>query len=85
MENSDAIEEEIRLCGYFCIVTSRKMTGMKQALELYKSRDESEKLFKSDKTYLETERSAFKRTRSRRCQDIYRNTINIRNKIYITV
>ena len=51
MENSDAIEEEIRLCGYFCIVTSRKMTA-KEALELYKSRDESEKLFKSDKTYL---------------------------------
>ena len=51
MENSDAIEEEIRLCGYFCIVTSRKMAA-KEALELYKSRDESEKLFKSDKTYL---------------------------------
>ena len=51
MEKSDVIEEEIHLCGYFCIITSRKMTA-KDALELYKSRDESEKLFKGDKSYL---------------------------------
>lgn len=51
MEKTDVIEEEIHLCGYFCIVTSRKMTA-KDALELYKSRDESEKLFKGDKSYL---------------------------------
>lgn len=51
MEKSAVIEEEIHLCGYFCIVTSRKMTA-KDALELYKSRDESEKLFKGDKSYL---------------------------------
>lgn len=51
MEKSAVIEEEIHLCGYFCIVSSRKMTA-KDALELYKSRDESEKLFKGDKSYL---------------------------------
>jgi len=51
MENSAVIEEEIHLCGYFCIVSSRKMSA-KDALELYKSRDESEKLFKGDKSYL---------------------------------
>ena len=37
--------------SYFCIITSKKMTA-KEALELYKSRDESEKLFKGDKSYL---------------------------------
>lgn len=50
-EKSGVIEEEIHLCGYFCIITSRKMTA-KEALELYKSRDESEKLFRGDKSYL---------------------------------
>lgn len=50
-EKSEVIEEEIRLCGYFCIITSKKMSA-KEALELYKSRDESEKLFKGDKSYL---------------------------------
>lgn len=50
-ERTDVISCEIRLCGYFCIITSAKMTA-KEALELYKSRDESEKLFRGDKTYL---------------------------------
>ena len=45
------IEQELRLCGYFSIVTSQKMTAA-QALCLYKSRDSSEKLFCSDKTFL---------------------------------
>lgn len=39
------------MCGYFCIITSAEMTA-KAALELYKSRDASEKLFKSDKSFL---------------------------------
>ena len=51
IERSEVIEEEIHLCGYFCIITSKKMTA-KDALELYKSRDESGKLFKGDKSYL---------------------------------
>ena len=37
--------------GYFVIVTSKQMTA-EEALELYKSRDVSEKLFRGDKSYL---------------------------------
>ena len=51
MEKEDVIQEEIRLCGYFCIITSEEMSA-KEALELYKSRDASEKLFRGDKSYL---------------------------------
>jgi len=50
-ERTDVIEKEISLCGYFVIVTSQKMSA-KKALELYKSRDTSEKLFRGDKSYL---------------------------------
>ena len=50
-ELHDVINEEIRLCGYFVIITSEKMTAA-QALALYKSRDASEKLFRGDKSYL---------------------------------
>ena len=50
-ELCDVINEEIRLCGYFVIITSEKMTAA-QALELYKSRDASENLFRGDKSYL---------------------------------
>ena len=51
IERTDVINEEIRLCGYFVIVTSEKMTA-EEALILYKSRDGSEKLFRGDKSYL---------------------------------
>ena len=50
-ERYDVIDQEIRLCGYFCIITSDKMTA-EEALTLYKSRDSSEKLFRGDKSYL---------------------------------
>lgn len=50
-EKMAVIELELRLCGYFVIVTSEKMTA-KEALEIYKGRDASEKLFLSDKTFL---------------------------------
>ena len=50
-EKKEVIIEEKRLCGYFVIVTSQKMTA-REALELYKSRDASEKLFMGDKAYL---------------------------------
>lgn len=50
-ELHDVINEEIRLCGYFVIITSEKMTAA-QALKLYKGRDASEKLFRGDKSYL---------------------------------
>ena len=50
-EKVSVIEEELNLCGYFCIVTSEPMTA-KEAINLYKSRDGSEKLFRGDKSYL---------------------------------
>ena len=51
IEKTSVIEEELKLCGYFSIITSEEMTA-KEALELYKSRDASEKLFKADKSFL---------------------------------
>ena len=50
-ERADVIEQELSLCGYFSIVTSEKMSAQ-DAIDLYKSRDSSEKLFRSDKTFL---------------------------------
>ena len=50
-ENTKAISEELKLCGYFSIVTSENMKA-KEAIALYKSRDASEKLFRADKSYL---------------------------------
>ena len=50
-ERSNVIERELQLCGYFCIITSEKMTAS-QALIQYKGRDISEKLFQSDKTFI---------------------------------
>lgn len=47
----DVIERENDLSGYFCIITSEKMNAS-EALNLYKSRDTSEKLFRGDKSYL---------------------------------
>lgn len=51
IERNEVIDQEIRLCGYFVIITSEKMTA-REALVLYKSRDASEKLFRGDKSYL---------------------------------
>ena len=51
IEKASVIEAELKLCGYFSIITSEEMTA-KEALELYKSRDASEKLFKADKSFL---------------------------------
>lgn len=50
-DKTQAVSEELKLCGYFAIVTSEKMSA-KDAINLYKSRDASEKLFRGDKTYL---------------------------------
>ncbi len=50
-ENKKAIEKELEMSGYFVIVTSRNMTA-KEAIDLYKSRDTSEKMFRGDKSYL---------------------------------
>lgn len=50
-EKQDVTDNEIQLCGYFIIITSDKMSA-EEALDLYKSRDGSEKLFRGDKSYL---------------------------------
>ena len=50
-ERHDVVQRELELCGYFCIVTSQKMTAA-QALVQYKGRDMSEKLFRADKTFI---------------------------------
>lgn len=50
-EKTDAVERELKLCGYFCIITSEEMSAS-QALIQYKGRDISEKLFRNDKTFI---------------------------------
>ncbi len=51
--NEDAVNAQIRRAGHFVIVTSAKMTA-KEAYELYKMRDASEKVFSTDKTFLDS-------------------------------
>ena len=70
MERADVVNREIRLCGYFVIVTSAKMTA-EEALVLYKSRDDSEKTFRADKSYL-----------GANCERVYSNEA-IDTKIFI--
>ena len=50
-EKTGVVETELSLCGYFSIITSEKMTA-REAINLYKSRNASEKLFRSDKSFL---------------------------------
>lgn len=50
-ERCEVADHEIELCGYFVLITSKKMTA-KEALALYKGWVESEKLFRGDKSYL---------------------------------
>ena len=50
-ERKEVIQEQLRLCGYFCIITSEEMTAS-QALIHYKGRDISEKIFSSDKAFI---------------------------------
>jgi len=50
-EKDDVIKRALQLCGYFCIITSEKMTAA-EAIDLYYRRDASEKLFRGDKSYL---------------------------------
>lgn len=49
--NLPVIRDELELCGYFAIISSEKMDA-KDAINLYKSRDVSEKVFRADKSYL---------------------------------
>lgn len=50
-EKTDVINREIGFCGYFVIITSSEITAAR-ALELYKGRDVSEKLFRANKSLL---------------------------------
>lgn len=49
--NLQVIRDELDLCGYFAIISSEKMDA-KEAIGLYKNRDESEKVFRADRSYL---------------------------------
>lgn len=51
-ERADVINDELKYCGYFCIVTSKEMSA-KDAITIYKSRDASEKLFRMDKSFMD--------------------------------
>lgn len=69
-EKREAINREIKLCGYFVIITSDEMSAQ-EALNLYKSRDASEKLFRGDKSYL-----------GNQCERVYSNE-SVETKIFI--
>lgn len=81
-ERNDVIEKELKLCGYFCIITSEKMTAS-EALIKYKGRDISEKLFRNDKTFLgaRSERVASEESMSSKLFIEFIALI-IRNRIY---
>lgn len=81
-ERADVIEQELNLCGYFCIITSEEMSAA-QALVQYKGRDISEKLFRSDKTFIgsKSERAASSQSMSSRIFIEFLALI-IRNRIY---
>ncbi len=70
VEKTEVISNVIKLCGYFVIITSEKMTA-EAALNLYKSRDASEKVFRADKSYL-----------GANCERVYSNE-SIDTKIFI--
>ena len=50
-ERFDVVQRELELCGYSCIVTSEEMSAS-HVLVHYKGRDMSEKLFRTDKTFI---------------------------------
>ena len=50
-KNLETIDKRVSRCGYFCIVTTEKMTAL-EAFTLYKGRDCSEKLFRADKSFI---------------------------------
>ncbi len=52
-ERAAVIERELKLCGYFVIITSAKMSA-KEALDLYTSRDQNETLFRGDRSFFDT-------------------------------
>ena len=81
-ERADVIEEQLRLCGYFCIITSEKMTAS-QALIQYKGRDISEKLFRSDKTFIGSRSERIQSSRSMSSKIFIEFVaLIVRNRIY---
>ena len=50
-EKRYVISRDIKLCGYFGIITSAEMTAA-EAIALYRNRDGTERLFRGDKVYL---------------------------------
>ena len=84
-ERTDVIDDEINLCGYFIIVTSEKMTA-NEAIDLYKSRDASEKLFRGDKTYLGNKSLRVHSTESAEAKIFIEFVaLIIRNRIYTAI
>jgi transposase len=70
------------LCGYFCIITSEKMTAS-QALVQYKGRDISEKLFRSDKTFIGSRSERVQSSRSMSSKIFIEFiALIVRNRIY---
>lgn len=83
MPRKKVIEEDIKACGYFCIVTSSEISA-KDALLLYKSRDDSEKLFRGDKSYLGEKAERVYSTEAVRSKVFIEFVaLIVRNKIYI--
>ena len=84
-EKENAVDEEMKYCGYFVIVTLEEMTA-KEALTLYKGRDAQEKLFRGDKSF--TSGSAY-RTHSQESAEskifIEFLAMIIRNRIYTSL
>ena len=81
-ERADVIERELKLCGYFCIITSEKMTAS-QALIQYKGRDISEKLFRSDKTFIGSKRERIQSSQSMSSKIFIEFiALIVRNRIY---
>ena len=81
-ERADVIEKQLRLCGYFCIITSEKMTAS-QALIQYKGRDISEKLFRSDKTFIGSRSERIQSSRSMSSKIFIEFVaLIVRNRIY---
>ena len=81
-ERADVIEREMKLCGYFCIITSEKMTAA-EALIQYKGHDISEKLFCSDKSFIGSKSERVQSTQSMSSKlFIEFIALLIRNRIY---
>jgi len=79
---NSVIDAEKKTFGYFVIITSRNMSAS-EAIKLYKSRDESEKLFRADKTYLGNSALRVQSEESLRAKTLVEFiALIVRNRIY---